>query len=157
MYNAPDNENIYHVRSVGRYENSDGSAPPNSPEFWGYFNSSTDQFIEVDLQAHLHTYWQCRFGHSTTIPEKQNLHTDITIGKRMFFNGTIYDSLQHKRTTQKICHFVKLSIPVDKYVKRSTTSNANWKVYFGEVLLFVAHKFNDGKIINNSKSCLKIC
>ncbi|KAG2210805.1 hypothetical protein INT45_007730 [Circinella minor] len=143
MYNAPDNENIYHVRSVESYENSDGSATPHSPEFWGYFNSSTDKFIEVDLQAHLHTYWQRRFGQSTTIPEKHNLRTDIIIGKRMFFNGTVYDSLEHKCTTQKICHFVKLSIPVDKYVKRSITSKANWKVYFGEVLLFVAHKFND--------------
>ncbi|KAG2212940.1 hypothetical protein INT45_009797 [Circinella minor] len=29
MYNAADNENIYHVRSVGSYENSDSSAPPH--------------------------------------------------------------------------------------------------------------------------------
>ena len=101
-------DSIYHIDALANSDIND--ADPHSTKFWGYFNSSLGEFPELDLQTHLHTYWKRRFGQTNSIPEKHNLPTNIIVGKRMFFNGTVYNSLEHKPTTRKLCHFVKLSV-----------------------------------------------
>lgn len=38
----------------------------------------------------------------------------IGVGARYFQGGTIYDSRMHKRQTEKLCHFVKFTMSVDR-------------------------------------------
>ena len=138
-------DNIYHIDALANSDIND--ADPHSIEFWGYFNSSLGEFPELYLQTHLHTYWKRRFGQTNSIPEKHNLPTNIIVGKRMFFNGTVYNSLEHKPTTRKLCHFVKLSVQSTSMQKEVPNPMQFGKFILVKCFFFFAAKFIDGKII----------
>ncbi|KAG2216335.1 hypothetical protein INT45_005494, partial [Circinella minor] len=70
----------------------------------------------------------------------------VVIDKKLLQSGCIYDSKFYlDKRSKRPTTLVKLTLPVNVYA-RSTQRRSElvWREFFGEVLLFFSHKFNDG-------------
>lgn len=92
------------------------------------FVADTSQYANFNLHIYLTEYWRRQIKTDFRIA---SVETRIRVGKRLFKKGTIHDCLLHKRQTDKICHLVRLTIPVDLHAKSSLPAKEATATYMG--------------------------
>lgn len=110
-------------------------------ELWSPFlnlQANVVMYQEINLDYYLNKYWKRING-----GEFKTYSPDIIVGARVYFKGNVYEC-SYYRQSSRLSSFVKLSLPQDRYAHTSTRTELEWKVFFGEIVLFFANKC-DGK------------
>ncbi|KAG2215491.1 hypothetical protein INT45_012086 [Circinella minor] len=98
----------------------------DNTQLWNYFESSVDNYIDVNLRHYLVKFWRRKS------PNHIINYDDIT------------DHIITKRKTDKLCHFVKMDIEVDiKKARRNVPVDLQVQTFFGEVIMYFVHEYND--------------
>ena len=98
-------------------------------QLWDHFESSIDDYTDVNLRHYLVKFWRRKF------PRHRIDYDDIThhiiIGRKLYMNETVYDAIKMKRKTEKLCHFVKMDIEVDiKKARRNAPVDLQVQTFF---------------------------
>lgn len=111
-----------------------------------------DYAEDFNLPDLLNKFWQRETGTAEILVLDENIVT----GQQMLKHGCLFDSMQRKRT--RVASFVKLSLPVHKYARqRHKSAELQWHTFFGQVLLFFAHKYQDKEeILCALRLCKKV-
>ncbi|KAG2222239.1 hypothetical protein INT45_010652 [Circinella minor] len=126
----------------------------DNTQLWNYFESSVDNYIDINLRHYLVKFWRRKFPNH--IINYDDITDNIIVGRRLYRNETVYDAIKTKRKTDKLCHFVKMDIEVDiKKARRNAPVDLQVQTFFGEVIMYFVHEYND--ILNgvdlNSAGC----
>ncbi|KAG2216518.1 hypothetical protein INT45_002652 [Circinella minor] len=126
----------------------------DNTQLWNYFESSVDNYIDVNLRHYLVKFWRRKFPNH--IINYDGITDHIIVGRRLYMNETVYDAIKTKRKTDKLCHFVKMDIEVNiKKARRNAPVDLQVQTFFGEVIMYFVHEYND--ILNgvdlNSAGC----
>ena len=124
-------------------------ASNNEQQIWNVLNicPTVDTYSNWSLKLHLRKYWKrylVSIGEvspkSKKLPE---INQDIIVGTQFHNCGNVFDSKLHsQRNKKKPADFVQLWISYDIDAKRSWTKpDHRTGTFFGEVLMFFAHKF----------------
>ncbi|KAG2216604.1 hypothetical protein INT45_009569 [Circinella minor] len=88
-------------------------------QLWDHFESSVEDYVDVNLRHYLVKFWRRKFPHYRI--DYDDITHHIIVGRRLYINEAVYDAIKTKRKTEKLCHFVKMDIEVDtKKARRNT-------------------------------------
>ncbi|KAI7849445.1 hypothetical protein BDC45DRAFT_573826 [Circinella umbellata] len=109
---------------------------------WNHFESSIEDYADVNLRHYLVKFWRQKFPNDSI--GYDDITDNIIVGQRLYMNETVYDAIKTKRKTEKLCHFVKMDIEVDtKKARRNAPADLQVQTFFGEVIMYFVHEYND--------------
>ena len=111
-------------------------------ELWSpHLNRSANvhMFQDVNLDYYLSKYWN-----RVKAGKINKINPEIIVGGRLYSQGNVYESSYYSRQDSRLASFVKLSLPEDRYSRCKSKTENKWKIFFGEVVLYFANKY-EGK------------
>ncbi|KAG2203717.1 hypothetical protein INT45_011297, partial [Circinella minor] len=139
-------KNIDNTRPTAAYsleftDEEFGDPLSDDVELWDHSEREVEDYSDVNLRHYLVKFWRRKF------PDDRigwnDINNSIIVGRRLYMNEVVYDAMKMKRKTDKLCHFVKLDIEVDrKKARRNTPKDLQIQSYFGEAIMYFAHEYN---------------
>ena len=117
----------------------------NDPELWGpHLNlmATVQDFEDLNLEFYLRNYWNKEKKKLTS-----NISFELVVGSRTYNLGNVYECTFFSRHSTRLSTFVKLTLPQDKYARVSRKTNIEWKIFFGDLILFFVNKFEGKPIV----------
>ena len=122
----------------------ENTEPDDTQQLWNFYKSTvaaySGQNTEHNLRRYLAEFWKRKFPNDMIHADE--LNGDLVVGRRLFLVDTIYNAKLTNRRSAKLSHFLRFTINVDleKRKRGSTRRVGQEQQFFGEALLFFAHK-----------------
>ncbi len=109
------------------------------PELWGpHLNklAMIQEFETMNLEILVKAFWSRSKGKSVS-----EISPNIVVGSRAYSHGNVFECSHFHNHTKRISSFVKITLPQDNHSRSRRTTNLEWKIFFGDVILFFVHEF----------------